>query len=215
MWLVSSLFDIVALYCCIFSKTSSPSSLTRANLTWNFAVLSCFLMNMNKGTFIPSYYWCLSWDLLNIVDRRVKNHKMSGHSQPLMSLGLTDHVVFPTSGLQITWANESALLGKPVWVGFSVLSTKSNQVEAKVLPDFINCCASDRQSNHESCNWGRGLCGKRLCEPGMSSTLLFVLHVNLDDSFSSLSPGVHLYMDIKLVYSSHGIFKLYVCYWGN
>lgn len=131
------------------SKNQWPKQSNKGEPYLEFWGISCFLLDMNKETFITNYCWQLFYDLLSIVDRRVKN-QVSGSSQPLMSLGSTDPKVFPTYGLPFTWTNESCLLGKPVWVEFSVLSTKSNQVESKVLTGFwlsYSYCASDGHSS--------------------------------------------------------------------
>lgn len=123
-----------------------------------------------------------------------------------MSFGSNDPEIFPTYGLPVTWTNESCLLGKPLWVEFSVLSTKSNQVEAKVLTDFLlaySCCAFAGHSN----GWLLQLRGlsKGWCGLGTSSTLLLACHLNLAFSFLLGFPGVHLYKDIILLCSTYGI----------
>lgn len=84
----------------------------------------------------------------------------------------------------------------------------SNQVEAKVLTDFLFPTAvvplMDIPMN-ESHKRGRGLCCKGFCELGTSSTLL-ACHVNLAVSFLFWFQGAYLFMGIILVCSPYGIF---------
>lgn len=132
---------------------------------------------------------------------------MSEPSQPLMSLGSTDPEVFPTFGLTIIQTNESPWLGKPVPIGFSVLSTMSNQVEAKVLIEFLFPTAAVPLMGipmNKSHKRGRGSCCKGCCELGTSSTLL-ACHVNLSGSFLWFQ-SVYLFMGIMLVCSPCGIY---------
>lgn len=173
---------------------------------------------MNKETFIPSWYWQLSYDFLSIVDWRVKNQKKSGASQPLMNLGSTDPDVFPTYGLSITWTNESCLLGKPVWVGFSVLSTECNQVEAKVLTGFLlsySYCASDGVPVNEHTVEERAGLWVLCTGPQFRSAACLPCELGSFPFFSD--SWVFICTWTLLVCSQYGTCtsKLYVCYWGN
>lgn len=79
MWVVAFLLDSVALYFCLFPHADQwlkqPNQGEPYSEFWG---KSCFLMDMNKETFIPNYRWQLSYDLLSIVARRVKNQKCLG-----------------------------------------------------------------------------------------------------------------------------------------
>lgn len=76
MWVVTSLLDSVALYFCLFPEISDPNILVRVNLTHNSGA-KVVSYGYEQGN-IANYYWQLSYDLLSIVDRRVKNQKCLG-----------------------------------------------------------------------------------------------------------------------------------------
>lgn len=77
VWVVAFLLDSVAL----LLPLSEDQWLKQSNQGESYSEFwdkSCFLMDISKETFIPNYYWQLSYDLLSIVNRRVKNQKCLG-----------------------------------------------------------------------------------------------------------------------------------------